>query len=141
MNHMSTLAVRLAVSAAAASVVMTGIEALRTRHGRPTAMMEAAHEPASDLPEPAPRLSRAVVPLVDEPPAKAPAAPKPRAMARIHGRVLGRNTADLAVIITDVRDQYEAVLDGEGGFQMNLPPGNYTLTAANSVAFLDIAVN
>jgi len=130
LSHMSTLAVRLAVSAAAASVIMTGIEALRTRHGRAVTNVEVAPLSEDEPVTAAPKLARPARPVVESEPVKAPAAPNPRAMARIHGRVLGQNIDGLTVSIADVEGQYEAAVDPDGNFEMNLPPGRYTVIAS-----------
>ena len=128
---MSKLAVRMALSVAAASVVLTGLEALRLR--RPRVLAQPEPEPA-----PAPREADVVPRLDTRPRAAPPRAASVRthpvgtlAMARIHGRVVGSQAAfaDLEIDVETSGRSYEPRIEDDGRFEINLPPGSYEVLA------------
>jgi len=111
---------------------MTGIEALRARHPKVASDVEAPTETVEEASSPAPRFVGTVAPIIEPAPPKAIATANPMAMAKIHGRVLpgsAQNTSEPTVAIADGDREYEAAVDDDGNFQMNLPPGSYTVTA------------
>jgi hypothetical protein len=107
---------------------MTGIEALRTRHPRPISHVDAAPSPPEEPADSVPRLAAPVVSVIEAAAPRSTVARNPRAMASIHGRVLGQDTADLAVTVGDAQRRTEAAVD-DGTFQMKLPPGSYLVVA------------
>jgi hypothetical protein len=128
---MSKLAVRLAVSAAAASVVMTGIEALRLRHPEAAPVPQPSPEAEEEPPAPAPKVVAQPVARPAPKPVKRLLPSGPFAMARIHGRVIGEHsTDDLALTVDDGKRAYDPALEDDGRFEINLPPGTYALTAS-----------
>lgn len=137
---MPNLAARLAVSAAAASVVLTGIEAIRLRRPRGLAQPQAPVAAASEMPDAVPRLD-----LRPQPPFGATPDPKPRplgtiAMARIHGRVVGPGALDdLNIEVEATARAYQPRIEDDGRFQINLPPGSYAVIAraGDLVAFAE----
>ena len=140
---MPTLAARLAVSVAAASVIMTGIEALRARHpripGQSASQAEAVAPPTSAPP----RLGPSQVMAAEPAPAREPTPRGSFAMARIHGRVVGSAAAleELKIRIEDSARGYQAQVDAGGTFEINLPAGSYTIVATSEkeVAVADVA--
>jgi hypothetical protein len=129
------LAVRLAVSAAAASVVMTGIEALRLRHPPAAMLSESLAEPEEEAPLPASNVVAPPVRRAEPKPVKTPKPSGPLVMAKIHGRIVGRvsgdfSTAELELTIADGKRTYDPRTENDGRFEINLPPGTYALTAS-----------
>jgi hypothetical protein len=139
---MPALAARIAVAFAAAVVVVTGLEALRARHPYLSAGPPAAAEPEAAHDGLSPRLGSALLPA-PEPEALAPARPRGAfAMARIHGHVAGDKAAldDLDLEVADATRTYDPRVEDNGVFEINLPPGSYTLSATSHdlVALADV---
>ena len=142
---MPALAAKFAVAVAATVVAWAGIEAARLRH-RPTTrlalILEEVDPPKTSQ---APRL--ATVAMENTEPGKPSSeAAKPLgvfAMARIHGRVLGgdKSTAVPQISVEDSTHSYDAEVEDDGRFQVNLPAGNYALIATSDdlVATADVA--
>jgi len=142
---MTTLAAKIAVAAAATVLAWAGIEAVRLRHvatAAPAATVAESDNPrANDVPQ-----LTAVVVETSEPeetPTEIPAQLGIAAMARIHGRVLGgeRGEALPEVSAEDASHSYDAQVEADGRFELNLPAGSYTLIATldDLVATADIA--
>lgn len=139
---MSRLALRLAVSAAAASVVMTAIEALRARHPRAVASAEPLTEPADEGTMAPPKLAVRAAAQAKPARTEEPRPPDPLAMAKIHGRMLSRTALHerVELKLDDGTRDYQPEIDKDGVFEMNLPPGSYALmaTAGDEVAVAEV---
>jgi len=128
---MPTLAARLAVSVATASVALAGLEAWRARHpraaGQPQSPDEAVAPPASEVPQ----LGANPVTAVEPPVAHKPASGGSLAMARIRGRVIGSAAAleKLDLVVQDETREYQPLVEDDGTFEIHLPVGSYTITA------------
>jgi len=139
---MLTLAARLAVSAAGAVVVMTGVEALRLRSPVTIAGPRPPVEADADTPVPAPRLVVASAATAEPARPRAPRASSLLVMARVHGRVVGKagGPGEVVLKIGDRARLYEPKVDPDGTFEMNLPPGSYRIlaTSGSQVAAGDV---
>ena len=140
---MPTLAARVSVSVAAAVVVMAGLEALRLRHPRLAAATGAEAAPARDGDDTTPLLGPGTA-TVTEPETARGARPRGGpTMARIHGRVVGSKGAldDVEMEVEDASHAYDPRIDDQGFFEINLPPGTYTVWAWSNdlVAAADVA--
>ena len=140
---MPTLAARLAVSVATASVVMTGIEAWRTRHPRVATPPSATDEPITEPTSSVPRLGQSQAAAAEPSPARLRVGSGAFAMARICGRVIG-SRADLENLEIKIEDEvraYQPRIDDDGTFEINLPVGSYTITAfaGDRIALVEVA--
>jgi hypothetical protein len=145
---MPALAAKIAVAVAAAVVAWAGIEALRVRHVVAADLPPAAAEPAPPPASEVPKLRNVVAQEMKlEKPQPQVAAPwGVAAMARIHGRVLGggeqgEEEEPPKITAEDSLHNYEAEVEDDGRFEINLPIGHYTLVATSGslVAAADVA--
>jgi hypothetical protein len=139
---MPKLAARLALSAAAASVLLTGFEALRLRRPRALAQPRTAAPTAAETSDAVPRLASRPRPQREGTPAARPRPLGIFAMARIHGRVVGPGSrGDLDIEVEDARRGYEPRMGDDGEFEIHLPPGDYAVMAraGDQVAFAEAA--
>ena len=128
---MSKLAAKMSVAAATAVVVWTGIEVLRLRQVVVDETSLATPEPARPPADEVPRFEHVAVRETKpvEPQPEIPAPWGVAAMARIHGRVLGGDEEEGPPKISaeDPSHDYEAQVEDDGRFEINLPTGSYTL--------------
>ena len=142
---MPTLAAKIAVAAAATVLTWAGIEAVRLRHVAAAAPSRTLAEADNLETSEVPRLAPVTVGTNEakEPPAEVPAALGIAAMARIHGRVLSGEHGEgpPEVSAEDSSHTYDAEVEADGRFEINLPAGTYTLIAAmdDLVATADVA--
>jgi hypothetical protein len=140
---MPTLATRLALAAASAAVVMTGVEAWRGRHPEASVLPPTVEEPAPEPPAPPPPVAASPARPAAPRPAARPVPRGPFAMARIHGRVVGDETAaeEAEIQVEDAERIYAPLTGEDNTFEINLPPGSYLVTAKadNWIALVEVA--
>jgi hypothetical protein len=145
---MPALAAKIAVAVAAAVVVWAGIEALRVRHVAPEEVPPAVAEPVPPSAAEVPKLRNVAAKetKLEEPQPQVATPWGVAAMARIHGRVLGggeqgEEEEPPKITAEDSLHNYEAEVEDDGRFEINLPIGHYTLvaTSGNLVAAADVA--
>lgn len=130
---MPTLAARLALSAAGAVVVLTGVEALRWRHPLAKTMPPVSEEPVPEPPPSPPRFAPRPAQAPAARPVPQPASPRLFALARIHGQVVGDAAAiaNAEIAIEDAERTYQPKIEDDGAFDVHLPPGSYAISASS----------
>ena len=129
-------------------VVWAGIEALRARNVAPEEVPPAVAEPAPPPASEVPRFRNVAIQetKLEEPQPQVATPWGVAAMARIHGRVLGggeqgEEEEPPKITAEDSLHNYEAEVEDDGRFEINLPIGHYTLVAISGdlVAAADVA--
>jgi hypothetical protein len=145
---MPALTAKIAVAVAAIVVAWAGIEALRARNVAPEKVPPAVAEPAPPPAAEVPKLRNVAAKetKLEEPQPQVATPWGVAAMARIHGRVLGggeqgEEEERPKITAEDSLHNYEAEVEDDGRFEINLPIGHYTLVAisGNLVAAADVA--
>ena len=143
---MPTLAAKISVAAAAAVVVWTGFEAIRVRHVVAEEVPPSVTEPVVPPAGEPPRLKSVPIKVAksEEPQPESPAPWGIASMARIHGRVVGNHEEAAEppkITAEDPTHSYDAEVEDDGQFEINLPVGHYTVVATlgDLVAAADVA--